>query len=75
MPAALRLVIGPLAFAAMGQAIVIISGGIDLSIGAMMSLVNVLAATEAEVGEAPEAAEAEAAEAEIGAEEPAAEQE
>jgi ribose transport system permease protein len=34
----------PLAFAAMGQAIVIISGGIDLSIGAMMSLVNVLAA-------------------------------
>jgi ribose transport system permease protein len=34
----------PLAFAAMGQAIVIISGGIDLSVGAMMSLVNVLAA-------------------------------
>jgi ribose transport system permease protein len=34
----------PLAFAAMGQAIVIISGGIDLSIGALMSLVNVLAA-------------------------------
>jgi ribose transport system permease protein len=34
----------PLAFAAMGQAIVIISGGIDLSIGSMMSLVNVLAA-------------------------------
>jgi ribose transport system permease protein len=34
----------PLAFAAMGQAAVIISGGIDLSIGAMMSLVNVVAA-------------------------------
>jgi len=34
----------PLAFAAMGQAVVIISGGIDLSVGAMMSLVNVLAA-------------------------------
>ena len=28
----------------MGQAIVIISGGIDLSVGAMMALVNVLAA-------------------------------
>jgi ribose transport system permease protein len=34
----------PLAFAAMAQSIVIISGGIDLSIGSMMSLVNVLAA-------------------------------
>jgi ribose transport system permease protein len=34
----------PLAFAAMGQAIVIIAGGIDLSIGSMMSLVNVVAA-------------------------------
>jgi ribose transport system permease protein len=34
----------PLAFAAMGQAIVIISGGIDLSIGSLMSLVNVVAA-------------------------------
>jgi ribose transport system permease protein len=34
----------PLAFAAMGQAIVIISGGIDLSIGSLMGLVNVLAA-------------------------------
>ena len=34
----------PLAFVAMGQAIVIISGGIDLSVGSMMSLVNVLAA-------------------------------
>jgi ribose transport system permease protein len=34
----------PLAFAACGQAIVIISGGIDLSVGSMMSLVNVVAA-------------------------------
>jgi ribose transport system permease protein len=34
----------PLAFVACGQAIVIISGGIDLSVGAMMSLVNVVAA-------------------------------
>jgi ribose transport system permease protein len=34
----------PLAFAACGQAIVVISGGIDLSIGSMMSLVNVLSA-------------------------------
>jgi ribose transport system permease protein len=34
----------PLAFAACGQAVVIISGGIDLSIGSMMSLVNVVAA-------------------------------
>jgi ribose transport system permease protein len=36
----------PLAFAAMGQAVVIISGGIDLSIGSLMSLVNVIAAKE-----------------------------
>jgi ribose transport system permease protein len=34
----------PLAFAAMGQAIVIMSGGIDLGVGSMMSLINVLAA-------------------------------
>lgn len=34
----------PFAFAAMGQAVVIISGGIDLSIGSMMSLVNVISA-------------------------------
>ena len=34
----------PFAFAAMGQAVVIISGGIDLSIGSLMSLVNVLSA-------------------------------
>lgn len=34
----------PFCFAAMGQAAAIISGGIDLSIGSMMSFVNVLAA-------------------------------
>src|SRR5215470_7453204 len=34
----------PLCFAACGQAIVILSGGIDLSIGSMMSLVNVVSA-------------------------------
>jgi ribose transport system permease protein len=34
----------PLAFAACGQAIVIVSGGIDLSIGSLMSLINVIAA-------------------------------
>ena len=34
----------PLAFVACGQAIVIISGGIDLSIGSLTSLVNVVAA-------------------------------
>ncbi len=34
----------PFAFAAMAQAVVIISGGIDLSIGSLMSLVNVVAA-------------------------------
>ncbi len=34
----------PFAFAAMAQAVVIISGGIDLSIGSMMSLVNVVSA-------------------------------
>lgn len=36
----------PLAFVAMGQAVVIISGGIDLSVGSLMSFVNVLAAKE-----------------------------
>lgn len=35
----------PLAFAAMGQATIVIGGGIDLSIGPMMSLVNVIAAS------------------------------
>jgi ribose transport system permease protein len=34
----------PLAFAACGQAIAILSGGIDLSIGSMMALVNVVSA-------------------------------
>ena len=34
----------PLAFVACGQAIVILSGGIDLSVGSLMSLVNVFAA-------------------------------
>lgn len=34
----------PLAFAAMAQASVVIGGGIDLSVGALMSLVNVIAA-------------------------------
>lgn len=34
----------PFAFAAMGQAAVIISGGIDLSVGSMMSVANVVAA-------------------------------
>ncbi|MBV9278624.1 MAG: ABC transporter permease [Chloroflexi bacterium] len=40
------LVIGslPLAFAAMAQAAVVLSGGIDLSVGSLMTLVNVLAA-------------------------------
>lgn len=40
------LVIGtlPLAFAAMAQAVIVISGGIDLSIGAVMALVNVISA-------------------------------
>lgn len=35
----------PVAFAAVGQAIVVISGGIDLSIGSVMALTNVIAAT------------------------------
>jgi len=34
----------PLAFAAMAQSVVIISGGIDLSVGSLISLVNVVAA-------------------------------
>jgi ribose transport system permease protein len=34
----------PFAFAACGQAVVILSGGIDLSVGSMMSLVNVVSA-------------------------------
>lgn len=41
------IVIGtlPLAFAACGQALIVISGGIDLSIGALMALFNVIAAS------------------------------
>ena len=35
----------PLVLAAMGQAVIVLGGGIDLSIGSIMSLVNVLAAT------------------------------
>jgi ribose transport system permease protein len=36
----------PLCFAAMAQAVVVISGGIDLSIGSLMAVVNVLSARE-----------------------------
>jgi ribose transport system permease protein len=36
----------PLCFAAMAQAIIIISGGIDLSIGSLMAVINVLSARE-----------------------------
>jgi ribose transport system permease protein len=36
----------PLCFAAMAQAIIVISGGIDLSIGSLMGVVNVLSARE-----------------------------
>ena len=41
------IVIGglPLAFAAMAQAVIVISGGIDLSLGVMVAVVNVLAAS------------------------------
>ncbi|HSS35228.1 MAG TPA: ABC transporter permease [Patescibacteria group bacterium] len=41
----LAISIAPLALAAVAQAIVVISGGIDLSIGAMMAFTNVVAAT------------------------------
>jgi ribose transport system permease protein len=43
----------PLAFASAGQAIVVLSGGIDLSIGAMMALTNVTAAVLMK-GQSPE---------------------
>jgi ribose transport system permease protein len=36
----------PLAFAAMAQAVIVISGGIDLSIGSLMAVINVLSARE-----------------------------
>ena len=41
------IVIGglPLAFAAMAQAVIVISGGIDLSLGVMVAIINVLAAS------------------------------
>ncbi len=42
--AALAIASLPVAFAAAGQAIVVISGGIDLSIGSVMALTNVIAA-------------------------------
>jgi ribose transport system permease protein len=35
----------PLAFAAMAQSVIIISGGIDLSLGVMVAIINVLAAS------------------------------
>ena len=40
----LAVSVAPLALAAVAQAIVVISGGIDLSIGAMMAFTNVVAA-------------------------------
>jgi ribose transport system permease protein len=40
----LAISVMPLAFAAVAQAIVVISGGIDLSIGSLMALTNVVAA-------------------------------
>lgn len=43
----------PIAFAAVAQAIVVISGGIDLSIGAMMALTSVVAAAQMK-GASPE---------------------
>jgi ribose transport system permease protein len=41
---ALAIDVFPFAFAAMAQAVVVISGGIDLSVGSLMSVVNVLSA-------------------------------
>jgi len=43
----------PLAFAAVAQAVVVIAGGIDLSIGSMMALTSVVAATLMD-GQSPE---------------------
>jgi ribose transport system permease protein len=42
----LAISVVPLALAAVGQAIVVISGGIDLSIGSMMALTSVVAASQ-----------------------------
>jgi len=51
------LVLGsmPLAFAAMAQAVVVISGGIDLSVGAAMSVFNVASARLFETASYPQA--------------------
>jgi ribose transport system permease protein len=38
----------PLAFAAMAQSVIIISGGIDLSLGVMVAVINVIAASKME---------------------------
>jgi ribose transport system permease protein len=43
---ALAIAVVPLALAAVGQAICVIGGGIDLSIGSMMALTSVVAATQ-----------------------------
>ncbi|MEW6226137.1 MAG: ABC transporter permease [Chloroflexota bacterium] len=42
----LAIAVLPLALASVGQAIVVISGGIDLSLGSMMALTSVVAATQ-----------------------------
>jgi len=42
----LGIAVLPLAFAAVAQAIVVIAGGIDLSVGSMMALTSVVAATQ-----------------------------
>ena len=44
MPQSLAMAALPLAFAAAAQALIVISGGIDLSIGSVMAVSNVLAA-------------------------------
>ena len=44
-PPGLAIAVLPLALAAVGQAIVVISGGIDLSVAAMMALTSVIAAS------------------------------
>jgi ribose transport system permease protein len=49
----LAIAVLPLALAAVAQAIVVIGGGIDLSIGSMMALTSVFAATAME-GQSPE---------------------
>jgi ribose transport system permease protein len=49
----LALSVLPLALAAVAQAVVVVSGGIDLSIGSMIALTNVVAATQM-LGHGPE---------------------